>query len=98
MDKAIFNKFEIFRHMHSARDRGYHFNKRGESVMSRGKLIIAGLIVIFIILVGYPAITNRMFILWPNTVLWICVALVGSTIGFIIYGIFKGFENTFPND
>lgn len=66
--------------------------------MSRGKLIIAGLIVIFLLLVGYPAITNRMFVLWPNTVLWICVTLLASTAGFIVYGIVKGFENTFPND
>ncbi len=66
--------------------------------MNRGKLIISALIVIFIILVAYPAIKKQMFIIWPNSILWICVALVVSTIGFIIYGLVKGFENTFPND
>ena len=39
-----------------------------------------------------------MFILWPNTILFISVALVGGTIGFLIYGMFKGFKNLFPND
>lgn len=39
-----------------------------------------------------------MFVLWPNTVTLICATLVGATIGFIIYGLIKGFENTFPND
>jgi hypothetical protein len=39
-----------------------------------------------------------MFVLWPNVVTYICAALVGATIGFIIYGLIKGFENTFPND
>ena len=39
-----------------------------------------------------------MFVLWPNVVTYICVALVGAVIGFIIYGLIKGFENTFPND
>jgi uncharacterized membrane protein (DUF4010 family) len=66
--------------------------------MSRGKLMITALIICFILLVGYPAVTNRMFILWPNTILWICVGLVVATIGFVIYGLIKGFENTFPND
>ena len=39
-----------------------------------------------------------MFILWPNTVTLICLALVAGTVGFIIYGCIKGFENTFPDD
>jgi len=39
-----------------------------------------------------------MFVLWPNVVNFFCVALVGATIGFIIYGCIKGFENIFPND
>jgi len=39
-----------------------------------------------------------MFVLWPNTVTVICLALVVGTVGFIIYGLIKGFENTFPND
>ena len=66
--------------------------------MSRGKIMITALIVLFTILVAYPAIRRKMFILWPNTILWICVGLMASTIGFIIYGLIKGFENTFPND
>jgi len=39
-----------------------------------------------------------MFVLWPNVVNIICAALVIATIGFIIYGCIKGFENTFPDD
>jgi hypothetical protein len=34
----------------------------------------------------------------PNLMLWVCVAIVGAVIGFVIYGLIKGFENTFPND
>jgi len=41
---------------------------------------------------------NHMFILWPNIITLICLALVGGMIGFIIYGCIKGFENTFPDD
>ncbi|MBW1696208.1 MAG: hypothetical protein JRH18_03180 [Deltaproteobacteria bacterium] len=56
-------------------------------------------LIALLIFIGYIAfIKKSMFILWPNTVLFICVALMGSTIGFIIYGLIKGFENTFPND
>jgi hypothetical protein len=66
--------------------------------MNRGKLIITALIAVFVALVAYPAITKEMFVLWPNTVLWVCLGLVVGPIGFIIYGLFKGFENTFPND
>ena len=39
-----------------------------------------------------------MFIIPYNTTLWICVAIVIAMIGFVIYGLIKGFENTFPND
>ena len=39
-----------------------------------------------------------MFIIPYNTTLWICVAIVIAIIGFIIYGIIKGFENTFPDE
>ena len=39
-----------------------------------------------------------MFVLWPNTITFIAAALVGATIGFIIYGLIKGFKNTFPDD
>ena len=41
---------------------------------------------------------KRMFILWPNTILFVVVGLLLAVIGFIIYGLIKGFENTFPND
>jgi hypothetical protein len=30
-----------------------------------------------------------------NFLLWVCVAIVGGVIGFVIYGCIKGFENTF---
>jgi hypothetical protein len=39
-----------------------------------------------------------MFILPYNTTLWICVAITGGILGFIIYGLIKGFKNLFPND
>jgi len=41
---------------------------------------------------------DRMYVLWPNVITYIVLALVGATIGFVIYGLIKGFENTFPND
>jgi hypothetical protein len=41
---------------------------------------------------------SSMFILPYNTTLWICAAIVGGIVGFIIYGLIKGFENLFPND
>ncbi len=39
-----------------------------------------------------------MFVLWPNIVVFIAAALIGSTIGFVIYGCIKGFDNTFKGD
>jgi hypothetical protein len=33
-----------------------------------------------------------------NFLLWVCVAIVGAVIGFVIYGCIKGFENLFPNE
>ena len=33
-----------------------------------------------------------------NLILFICVAIVGSTVVFIIYGLFRGFENIFKED
>lgn len=41
---------------------------------------------------------ERMVVLWPNAISYIVFALVGATIGFVIYGFIKGFENTFPDD
>lgn len=37
-----------------------------------------------------------MFVLNQNFLLWVCVAIVGGVIGFVIYGCIKGFENLFP--
>jgi len=39
-----------------------------------------------------------MFVLWPNVIIFIAAGLVGATIGFIIYGLIKGFKNIFPSD
>lgn len=39
-----------------------------------------------------------MFVLWPNITLFVCVGIVISIFGFIIYGFIKGWENVFPND
>lgn len=33
------------------------------------------------------------FTLWPNFILLLCVVIIGSIIGFIIYGLKVGFEN-----
>lgn len=33
-----------------------------------------------------------------NFMLWVCVAIIGAVIGFVIYGLIKGFENTFPDE
>ncbi len=41
------------------------------------------------------------FVLWPNIILFVCVGIVLSIIGYIIYGGIVGFENTlqdFEND
>jgi len=38
-----------------------------------------------------------MFVLDQNFLLWVCVAIVGGVIGFVIYGCIKGFENLFPD-
>ena len=61
-----------------------------------GKILISAIVALFVVLIAYPAIKNRMFVMFPNVVLLIAVVLVGATIGFIIYGCIKGFENTFP--
>lgn len=34
------------------------------------------------------------FVLWPNIILFICVGIILSIIGYIIYGLNVGFENT----
>lgn len=33
-----------------------------------------------------------------NLILFVCVAIVGSTLGFIIYGILRGFGTVFKED
>jgi hypothetical protein len=33
-----------------------------------------------------------------NFILFICFGIVGSVLGFIIYGLFRGFENVFKED
>lgn len=41
------------------------------------------------------------FILWPNIILFVCIGIIFSIIGYIIYGVIVGFENTlkdFEND
>jgi hypothetical protein len=35
-----------------------------------------------------------MFVLPPNFILLVCVAVVASIVGFIVYGLVVGFENT----
>ena len=67
--------------------------------LSLAKVVIWTLVVALTGLIFYIAfIKKSMFILWPNTVLLICVALIGAILGFVIYGSIKGFKNTFPND
>jgi hypothetical protein len=39
-----------------------------------------------------------MFIIPYNTTLWICADIVIGIIGLVIYGLIKGFENTFPDN
>ena len=34
------------------------------------------------------------FVLWPNIILFVCVGIILSIIGYIIYGIKVGFDNT----
>ena len=35
-----------------------------------------------------------MFVLPPNFILLVCVVVVASILGFIVYGLIVGFENT----
>lgn len=39
-----------------------------------------------------------MFVLWPNATLLVCAGIVLGTLGFLVYGIIKGFDKTFQND
>jgi len=37
-----------------------------------------------------------MFTIPPNFILLVCAGIVGAVIGFVIYGLIKGFEKVFP--
>jgi len=39
-----------------------------------------------------------MFVLPQEFLLLVCVAIIVGVIGFVIYGLIKGFENIFPNE
>ena len=39
-----------------------------------------------------------MFTITPNIITLICFGLVAATVGFVIYGIIKGFDKTFPEE
>lgn len=47
------------------------------------------------LIAGIAAIlySGRMFVLWYNSVLWACLALVVGVIGFWIYAAIKGIDN-----
>ena len=62
------------------------------------KIFVLSIVLSAIALTIFGLTLERMYILWPNMITIIVVALVGATIGFVIYGLIKGFENTFPND
>jgi len=34
------------------------------------------------------------FVLWPNVIFFVCLGIVLSILGFIVYGSVVGFENT----
>ncbi|CAB5091335.1 hypothetical protein D3OALGA1CA_913 [Olavius algarvensis associated proteobacterium Delta 3] len=38
------------------------------------------------------------FTLWPNVILLVCVGIIASMIGFIIYGAIVGFDNTVTDE
>ena len=60
-------------------------------------VIIVALTVLAIVFYLFTRMES-MFILWPNTVSVIVFILIAATVGFVIYGIIKGFDNLFPND
>jgi hypothetical protein len=62
------------------------------------KWFIISLIAVAAALTIFGLTLERMTVLWPNAISFVVFALIGSTIGFVIYGLIKGFENTFPND
>ena len=62
------------------------------------KWFVISVVVVAVALTLFGLSIDRMYVLWPNVITYIVLALVGATIGFVIYGLIKGFENTFPND
>ena len=62
------------------------------------KLFVAAVLLAAIVLTVFGLSLDRMYVLWPNFILFVVVGLLLATIGFVIYGCIKGFENTFPND
>ena len=62
------------------------------------KLFVAAVVLAAIALTVFGLSLDRMYVLWPNFITLVVVGLLVSTIGFVIYGLIKGFENTFPND
>ena len=62
------------------------------------KWFVVSIIASAIALTIFGLTLDRMYVLWPNVITYIVLGLVGATIGFVIYGLIKGFENTFPND
>ena len=40
---------------------------------------------------------ERMFTIPPNTILFICVALIVALVGFVIRGFIKGWDEIYPD-
>ena len=62
------------------------------------KIFVISVLAAAVALTIFGLTLERMYILWPNFITLVVVGLLGATIGFVIYGLIKGFENTFPND
>lgn len=62
------------------------------------KWFVISLVAAALALTLFGLTLDRMYVLWPNIINFVVWALVGATVGFVIYGLIKGFENTFPND
>ena len=62
------------------------------------KIFVISVLAVAIALTVFGLTLERMYILWPNFISLVVAGLLGATLGFVIYGLIKGFENTFPND
>lgn len=62
------------------------------------KWFVISVVAVAVTLTLFGLSIERMYVLWPNIITYIVLVLVGSTVGFVIYGLIKGFKNTFPND